>query len=182
MACRLCVTPPTSCCVAMTWEPPALVPAHSHHLLEPSAIVTRLQRAGAKEAPGSDASVPLTQAASPLHRGAGCFPFSGTDKEERRAMAVASAPAAVRVRVWEVLSRGPGPRRGCPPPEGVNVAYPPPTRMPRVHMLRRNFLCACGSARLAQQSSLWERWGSNEFDVLSPASSPAEPKIYLRRR
>jgi hypothetical protein len=37
---------------------------------------------------------------------------------------VASAPAAFRVRVWAVMSRGRGPR-GCPPPEGVDVAYPP---------------------------------------------------------
>jgi len=38
---------------------------------------------------------------------------------------VASAPAAFRVRVWAVMSRGRGPRVGCPPPEGVDVAYPP---------------------------------------------------------
>jgi hypothetical protein len=38
--------------------------------------------------------------------------------------AVASAPAAFRVRVWAVMSRGRGPRVGCPPPEGVDVAYP----------------------------------------------------------
>jgi hypothetical protein len=35
------------------------------------------------------------------------------------------APAAFRVRVWAIMSRGRGPRRGCPPPEGVDVAYPP---------------------------------------------------------
>src|SRR6266853_2297243 len=39
--------------------------------------------------------------------------------------AVASAPAACRVRVWEVMSRGCGPRVGCPPPESVDAAYPP---------------------------------------------------------
>ncbi len=38
--------------------------------------------------------------------------------------AVASAPAAFRVRVWEVMSRGRGPRGGCPPPDGVDVACP----------------------------------------------------------
>src|SRR5712692_95392 len=39
--------------------------------------------------------------------------------------AVASAPAAFRVRVWAVMSRGCGPRVGCPPPESVDAAYPP---------------------------------------------------------
>jgi len=38
--------------------------------------------------------------------------------------AVPSAPEAAGVRVWEVISRGRGPRMGCPPPEGVAVAYP----------------------------------------------------------
>src|ERR1700730_8172345 len=28
------------------------------------------------------------------------------------------------VRAWEVYVRGRGPREGCPPPEGVDVAYP----------------------------------------------------------
>jgi hypothetical protein len=38
--------------------------------------------------------------------------------------AVAAAPEAAGVRVWEVRSRGRGPRGGCPPlPEGANVAY-----------------------------------------------------------
>jgi len=40
------------------------------------------------------------------------------------ALAVASAPGAFRVRVWEVMSRGRGPRGGCLPPEGVDVACP----------------------------------------------------------
>ncbi len=40
-------------------------------------------------------------------------------------LAVPSAPAAFRGRVWEVMSRGRGPRVGCPPPEGVDVVYPP---------------------------------------------------------
>src|SRR5229473_8126979 len=35
---------------------------------------------------------------------------------------VASAPAAFRVRVWEVMSRGRGPRVGCPPPEALMLA------------------------------------------------------------
>src|SRR5713101_3258409 len=39
--------------------------------------------------------------------------------------AVPSAPEAAGGRVWEVMSRGRGPRVGCPPPEGVDVAYPP---------------------------------------------------------
>jgi len=38
---------------------------------------------------------------------------------------VASAPAAFRVRVWEVMSRGRRPRGRCPSPEGVDVGYPP---------------------------------------------------------
>ena len=40
---------------------------------------------------------------------------------------VPSAPEAAGVRVWdvEVMSRGRGPRVGCPPPESVDVAYPP---------------------------------------------------------
>ena len=38
--------------------------------------------------------------------------------------AVTAAPAAAGVRVCEVMSRGRGPRVGCPPPEGVDVAYP----------------------------------------------------------
>jgi hypothetical protein len=42
----------------------------------------------------------------------------------RRSASVASAPAAFRVRVWAVMSRGRRPRGGCPPPEGVDVAYP----------------------------------------------------------
>ena len=42
-------------------------------------------------------------------------------------LAVASAPVAFRVRVWEVMSRGRVPRGGCPPPEGVDVACPLPS-------------------------------------------------------
>jgi hypothetical protein len=42
--------------------------------------------------------------------------------------AVASAPAAFRVRVWHLMSRGWGPRPGCPPPEGASVAYAPRRR------------------------------------------------------
>jgi hypothetical protein len=38
--------------------------------------------------------------------------------------AVTAAPGAAGVRVWAVRSRGRGPRVGCPPPEGVDVAYP----------------------------------------------------------
>ncbi len=41
--------------------------------------------------------------------------------------AVPSAPEAAGVRVGEVMSRGRGPRVGCPPPEGVDVAYPLPS-------------------------------------------------------
>src|SRR6266436_4556523 len=37
---------------------------------------------------------------------------------------VASAPAAFRVRVWEIMSRGRGPRVGCPPSEGADVVCP----------------------------------------------------------
>jgi hypothetical protein len=49
--------------------------------------------------------------------------------------AVPSAPGVAAVRVREVMSRGPGPRTGAPPPEGVDVGYPPgsrawPTRKP----------------------------------------------------
>ena len=36
--------------------------------------------------------------------------------------AVPSAPGAAGVRVWEVMSRGRGPRVGRPLPEGANVA------------------------------------------------------------
>jgi hypothetical protein len=39
--------------------------------------------------------------------------------------AVTAAPGPAGIRVWEVMSRGRGPRVGCPPPEGVDVAYPP---------------------------------------------------------
>ena len=35
-----------------------------------------------------------------------------------------SAPGVAGVRVREVMSRGPGPRTGAPPPEGVDVGYP----------------------------------------------------------
>ena len=38
--------------------------------------------------------------------------------------AVASAPGAASVRVWQVMSRGRDPSQGRPPPEGVHVAYP----------------------------------------------------------
>ena len=38
--------------------------------------------------------------------------------------AVPSAPGVAGVRVREVMSRGPGPRTGAPPPEGVDVDYP----------------------------------------------------------
>ena len=38
--------------------------------------------------------------------------------------AVPSAPGAAGVRVREVMSRGPGPRTGAPPPKGVDVGYP----------------------------------------------------------
>src|SRR6266850_351937 len=40
---------------------------------------------------------------------------------------VASAPGVAGVRVRAVMSRGPGPRTGAPPPEGVDVGYPPDT-------------------------------------------------------
>src|SRR5882724_8590760 len=43
-------------------------------------------------------------------------------------VAVALAPRAFRVRVWAIMSRGQGPRRGCP--EGVDVGYPPNTTSP----------------------------------------------------
>lgn len=39
--------------------------------------------------------------------------------------AVTAAPGPAGVRVWEVMSPGRGPRVGCPPPEGVDVTYPP---------------------------------------------------------
>ena len=39
--------------------------------------------------------------------------------------ALPSAPGVAGVRVREVMSRGPGPRTGAPPPEGVDVGYPP---------------------------------------------------------
>jgi hypothetical protein len=42
-----------------------------------------------------------------------------------RLFSVPSAPEAAGVRVWEVMSRGRGPRVGCPPSEGVDIAYPP---------------------------------------------------------
>jgi hypothetical protein len=37
---------------------------------------------------------------------------------------VAAAPAAFRVRVWQITSWGRGPRGGQPLPEGPSVAYP----------------------------------------------------------
>src|SRR5712692_5459180 len=37
--------------------------------------------------------------------------------------AVPSAPGLAGVRVWAVMSRGRGPRVGCPPAEGVDVAF-----------------------------------------------------------
>ena len=45
--------------------------------------------------------------------------------EYRRVDAVTAAPGPAGVRVREVMSRGRGPRVGCPPPAGVDVAYPP---------------------------------------------------------
>ena len=36
---------------------------------------------------------------------------------------VASAPGAASVRVWQIISRGWGPRGGRAVPEGANVAY-----------------------------------------------------------
>ena len=36
-----------------------------------------------------------------------------------------AAPGPAGVRVWAVMSRGCGPRVGCPPPESVDAAYPP---------------------------------------------------------
>jgi hypothetical protein len=38
---------------------------------------------------------------------------------------VASAPAAFRVRVWQITSWGRGPRGRQPLPEGPSVGYPP---------------------------------------------------------
>jgi hypothetical protein len=38
--------------------------------------------------------------------------------------AVASAPGAASLRVWEIMSRGRGPRGGRAVPEGVRVDYP----------------------------------------------------------
>ena len=71
-----------------------------------------------------------------------------------------AAPAAFRVRVWAVMSRGCGPRVGCPPPESVDAAYPPvhkhffltQNRLPAKHpkegdpcsQLTRMFLTGCG--------------------------------------
>ena len=40
--------------------------------------------------------------------------------------AVAAVPGPAGVRVWEVMSLGRRPRGRCPPPEGVDVAYPHP--------------------------------------------------------
>jgi hypothetical protein len=37
-------------------------------------------------------------------------------------LAVAAVPGAASVRVWEIMSRGRGPRGGRPPPEGADVA------------------------------------------------------------
>ena len=48
---------------------------------------------------------------------------------------VASAPAAFRVRVWEVMSRGRRPRGRCPSPEGVDVGYPLVKRLAVAHLL-----------------------------------------------
>jgi len=45
--------------------------------------------------------------------------------------AVPSAPGVAGVRVREVMSRGPGPRTGAPPPEGVDVGYPLPFTLGR---------------------------------------------------
>jgi len=44
--------------------------------------------------------------------------------------AVASAPGAARVRVWNVMSGCSGPPKGRPPPEGANVVYAPARRQP----------------------------------------------------
>ena len=38
---------------------------------------------------------------------------------------MASAPAAFRVRVWQITSWGREPRWGRPLPEGIDVGYPP---------------------------------------------------------
>ena len=55
-----------------------------------------------------------------------CLPSTTGEAALRRQRddAVPSAPGVAGVRVREVMSRGPGPRTGAPPPEGVDVGYP----------------------------------------------------------
>jgi hypothetical protein len=43
-------------------------------------------------------------------------------RPKRSRASVTAAPWPAGVRVWEVTSQGRGPRVGCPPPEGVDVA------------------------------------------------------------
>jgi hypothetical protein len=60
--------------------------------------------------------------------------------------AVPSAPGVAGVRVREVMSRGPGPRTGAPPPEGVDVGYPP---IPvHVHHLRHKLMDGGATAEI----------------------------------
>ena len=51
-------------------------------------------------------------------------PCAEDAKGDGVAVAVPSAPEAAGVGVWKAMSRGRGPRGGCPPPEGVDVACP----------------------------------------------------------
>ncbi len=44
--------------------------------------------------------------------------------------AVASAPGAASVRVWQITLRGPGPGARRSPPEGAEVGYAPGKEMP----------------------------------------------------
>src|SRR4029453_11513260 len=52
--------------------------------------------------------------AYPVYQGAMLIPKALT-------IAVPSAPEAFRGRVWEVMSRGRGPQRGLPPPDGIDT-------------------------------------------------------------
>src|SRR5215467_7192532 len=59
----------------------------------------------------------------PPARPGGALESGGITLSGEALLAVASAPATFRVRVWHLMSCCSGPRTGRPPPEEANVGY-----------------------------------------------------------
>ena len=104
---------------------------------------------------------------------------------------VASAPVAFRVRVWEVMSRGRGPRGGCPPPEGVDVACPPyrrtiagfaaKNRLPATYSFRETVDDGGLMSYWPSQAHVWRR-AAEYLDKILKGAKHADLPVEQRRR